>query len=52
LNKWESIEVIPMQRCSALAGEWWQVELQIPSLLFKVDFVTMDTHSGAVDNNK
>ena len=32
-------------------GEWWRVELPLPDLLFRIDFVTVDTNSGAVDNN-
>jgi len=103
-NKWESIEVLPMQRSEELAGngaggDWWQVrreassatfsvqrggkpagdgsavccgasvscqladtrnlqcppvtqvDLALPELLSRIDFVTMDTNSGAVDNN-
>ncbi|PRW39290.1 Soluble starch synthase chloroplastic amyloplastic isoform A [Chlorella sorokiniana] len=55
-NKWESMEVLPMQRSEELAGngaggDWWQVELALPELLSRIDFVTMDSNSGAVDNN-
>lgn len=55
-NKWETMEVLPMQRCEELAGngaggDWWQVELALPELLSRIDFVTMDSNSGAVDNN-
>lgn len=28
-----------------------QVELALPELLSRIDFVTMDSNSGAVDNN-
>ena len=54
-NKWESIQTSPMARVAELAGkapgDWYQVELSLPELLFKVDFVTVDATSGAVDNN-
>lgn len=45
-----------MARCPELAdgavpGEWWRVDLPLPELLSRIDFVTMDTTSGAVDNN-
>lgn len=32
-------------------AEWWALELPLPDLLFRIDFVTMDSNSGAVDNN-
>lgn len=57
LNKWESIQQLPMARCDELAGgaggdgDWWRGELALPALLCRVDFVTMDSNSGAVDNN-
>lgn len=35
----------------AADAEWWSVELPLPDLLFRLDFVTMDNNSGAVDNN-
>ena len=54
-NKWESIQVSRMARVAELAGkapgDWYQVDLALPELLFKVDFVTVDASSGAVDNN-
>jgi hypothetical protein len=54
-NKWESIEEVPMARAGQLSvaadAEWWSVELPLPDLLFRLDFVTMDNNSGAVDNN-
>lgn len=36
---------------AATGAEWWRAELPLPELLFRVDFVTMDANSGAVDNN-
>jgi len=56
-NKWESIETVAMERAPELAGaggssaDWWKVQLPLPDLLFRVDFVTVDSQSGAVDNN-
>lgn len=54
-NRWESIELLPMERCPELAGhaggEWWRARLPLPELISRVDFVTMDSQSGAVDNN-
>ena len=47
----------PLQRVEYLQGrqpneDWWALELPLPELLFKVDYVVMDAESGAVDNNK
>lgn len=55
-NKWESMDTLRMERCpelrEALPGpDWWRVALPLPELLFRVDYVTVDTRSGAVDNN-
>lgn len=55
-NKWESMETVQMERCPELretlpGPDWWRVALPLPELLFRVDFVTVDVRSGAVDNN-
>ena len=52
-NKWEAIDVIPMQHEGGLQsnGDWWSVELKLPSPLFRADFVIVESNSGAVDNN-
>ncbi|KAL4419296.1 hypothetical protein ABPG77_001628 [Micractinium sp. CCAP 211/92] len=55
-NKWESMDTLPMERCPELreslpGPDWWRVALPLPELLFRVDFVTVDARSGAVDNN-
>eukprot|EP00887_Chlorella_sp_A99_P002311 scaffold10.g2311.t1 len=43
------------RRVDALAGraesDWWCLELPLPRLLFRADYVVMDAESGAVDNN-
>ncbi|GAB4813944.1 hypothetical protein N2152v2_000990, partial [Parachlorella kessleri] len=53
LNKWESIQLLPMERMDTLksVGDWWSVEFQLPEDLFRMDFVVMDEKSGAVDNH-
>eukprot|EP00798_Chlamydomonas_sp_ICE-L_P004149 gene4149-14248_t len=55
LNKWETIETLPMTKSTELkvnqAEEWWEVELALPEDLFQLDFVVMDLSSKAVDNN-
>jgi hypothetical protein len=46
---------VAMRREPALAsapGEWWAADLELPALLFRVDYVVMDKTSGAYDNNK
>ncbi|WIA34022.1 hypothetical protein OEZ86_012404 [Tetradesmus obliquus] len=57
LNKWESIVLFDMQRCSMLANappgqEWYEAEFELPAELFKFDFVIMDQQTGGVDNNR
>ena len=53
LNRWETITKYPMERASNLSdqGDWWSVEIPLPKLLFRADFVVEDGKSGAVDNN-
>lgn len=50
------MDTLPMERCPELreslpGPDWWRVALPLPELLFRVDFVTVDARSGAVDNN-
>jgi hypothetical protein len=32
--------------------EWFEAQFELPSELFKFDFVVMDTATGGVDNNR
>lgn len=58
LNRWESQAKAPMQQAfpkkgtlDSVSGWWWYVDVPLPKLLFRVDFVVEDMTSGAVDNN-
>eukprot|EP00889_Picochlorum_renovo_P001026 jgi/Picre1/28056/NNA_001015.t1 len=49
-NRWERIEKFEMHPVQGHA-DWYSVKVELPSLLFRVDFVIEDKNSGAVDNN-
>jgi hypothetical protein len=49
-NRWETVEKFDMEKVEGEEG-WYIVSLKLPPLLFRVDFVFEDKHSGAVDNN-
>lgn len=49
-NRWEKIEKVEMQPVQDHA-DWFRAKVELPSLLFRVDFVIEDKNSGAVDNN-
>lgn len=56
-NKWEELVYVDMKPCKMLAelgtgSDWWEASLELPTALFKFDFVIMDLESGAVDNNQ
>lgn len=57
LNKWEEIVYVDLEKCADLSAlqslgcEWWEGTLELPSSLFRVDFVIQDMVSGVVDNN-
>ncbi|GIL64573.1 hypothetical protein Vafri_18474 [Volvox africanus] len=54
-NKWEEIVEVNMELARELppggGNEWWVVSLELPSDLFRLDYVIMDGVSGSVDNN-
>lgn len=33
-------------------SDWWAAELDVPAVLFAMEFVFVDPASGVVDNNK
>ena len=57
LNKWEEIVFVDMRRNEGAlrnmgsGADWWEAKWDLPTDLFRVDFVIMDKRSGAVDNN-
>ena len=60
LNRWETQFKAPMQQAFSKStpksvggsdGWWYYVDVPLPKLLFRVDFVVEDTTSGVVDNN-
>jgi len=54
LNRWESQEKFPMSLVDEkkeFAQGWYVATIELPPLLYRVDFVVEDQNSGAVDNN-
>ncbi|GIL75551.1 hypothetical protein Vretifemale_5321 [Volvox reticuliferus] len=54
-NKWEEIVEFDMELARELppggGHEWWVLSLELPSDLFRFDYVIVDGVSGSVDNN-
>ncbi|GLI61875.1 hypothetical protein VaNZ11_004385 [Volvox africanus] len=54
-NKWEEIVEVNMELARELppggGNEWWLASLELPSDLFRLDYVIIDGVSGSVDNN-
>ncbi|CAD7701776.1 unnamed protein product [Ostreobium quekettii] len=55
VNRWESIQLVSMTKCTGLSNlngsEWWEANLTLPRDMYRFDFVVMDKATGLVDNN-